>query len=163
MSVFALHQLRSTILDYLGKRRFLTEFVYAPGFYRPLLPQVVPNIQNVELCARACYLNPSCVGFQYSNSICETFTSLQGGDARAYIYLFKKFGQPGTDGKHLKLPGFILSRSPPVNNFCLLQITAECSKSILCRFIYPGKTSAPVQLRTWILLTCRGQGSTRNT
>lgn len=69
-------------------RQYLLEFIYAPGFFKPGGEEIVPNTPSVEICAKTCYLNPSCVAFQYSATACRIYRSLTQGQMRLYVYSF---------------------------------------------------------------------------
>ncbi|VDD91804.1 unnamed protein product [Enterobius vermicularis] len=93
-------------------RQQIRGFVYVPGSHLPIILQSIPYLVNAESCARVCYFNHLCVGFQYGRGICVLYRSISSGENPNYIYLWlKKPAKKRSDApKYLKkfmyVPGY---------------------------------------------------------
>lgn len=75
-------------LEAPGGSSYITQFVFVPGYYKPVGKKNIRHIVDNEVCARSCYFNPSCIAFSYENENCFLYDSLHEGRTSIYIYLW---------------------------------------------------------------------------
>lgn len=69
-------------------------FLFVPGFHSPSGSKIVQYVPNLNICAKSCYLDETCIGFGYPDRVCVLYHSFAGG-TRTYIYLWVKISNPG--------------------------------------------------------------------